>query len=364
LHKDLPPARETRQKRDALADAAAALYKELPWFASFREGDECMRIAPMALGVILVASSARAASFTELVDFGDSLSDVGNIYSLTSSLSPLIPIVPGAPGYTNGHFSNGPIWVEQFAGLLGVPVPTFSREGGTDYAYGLAHSGSGNTNLLIPNIQTQINDWTGNHASTGTQLFTVMGGATDLLDAIDSSDSAADKALAATTAAGNIAAGVQALYDDGARNILVANLPDLGQVPRYLNTANQTQATTLSATFDTALAADLAAVAASPGLHLYGLDLHSLFEQAISDPAAFGLSNVTDPAYTGDSDYVGNGTAVADPSGYLFWDSLHPTTVGHDLMAQYAYNVVPEPASLWLLALGGIAVCRRRRDVG
>jgi len=288
----------------------------------------------------------------------------GNIYSLTSSLSPLIATVPAEPGYDNGHFSNGPIWVEQFAGLLGVPVPTFSRNGGTDYAYGLAHSGSGNTNLLIPNIQTQISDWTANHASTDTQLFTVLGGATDLLDAIESSDSAADKALAATTAAGNIAAGVQALYDDGARHILVANLPDLGRVPRYLNTTSQATATTLSGTFNTALAGDLTSVVASPGLHLDVLDLHALFAQVIADPSAFGLSNVTDAAYTGDSDYAGDGTAVADPSGYLFWDSLHPTTVGHDLIAQYAYDAVPEPASVWLLALGGIVVCRRRHEVG
>jgi phospholipase/lecithinase/hemolysin len=52
---------------------------------------------------------------------------------------------------------------------------------------------------------------------------------------------------------------------------------------------------------------------------------------------------------------------VADPSGYLFWDSLHPTTVGHDLIAQYAYNVVPEPAATLLLALAGAMGVRRRR---
>jgi len=316
-----------------------------------------------AAALALSASLARADSVSQLVDFGDSLSDTGNIYDLTTSLWPLTSIVPGSPGYYNGHFSNGPIWIEQFATLMGLPAPTPSRLGGADYAYGSATSGSGNSQLVIPNIQTQINDWTTNHVSNSTQLFTLLGGATDLLTTLDNGDAPANQLNISTQAAHNIAAGVQSLYNDGARNILVANLPDLGLVPRYHGTSNQTQATTDSTTFNTTLAADLATLsAASPGLTLHLLHLQTFFYAAIANPAAYGLTNVTDRAYTGDNSYAGNGTAVPDPSGYLFWDSVHPTTTGHALLAQAAFAAIPEPAATMLLILPAATMLLRRRE--
>jgi len=308
--------------------------------------------------LVLSVSIVQAESFTQLVDFGDSLSDVGNVHDLTTAIYPLHAIVPAAP-YYNGHFSNGPIWVEQLAGLMGFATPTPSRTGGTDYAYGLAHSGTGNTSLVIPNVQTQINDWTTNHASTASQLFTVLGGATDLFDVIGN---AGDQSATAVTAANNIVAGLQSLYNDGARNILVGNLPDLGLVPSYHNTPDQSQATALSNTFNSTLATGMGNLsAASPGLNLYLLNLNSLFNSAIANPAAYGLTNVTDAAHTGDPDYEGTGSVVADPSGYLFWDEVHPTTLGHSMVAQAAYAAVPEPAATMLLILPAatMLLCRR-----
>lgn len=301
---------------------------------------------------------ARANSFSGMVNFGDSLSDVGNIHDLTTAIYPLHAIVPASP-YYNGHFSNGPIWVEQLAGLMGLPTPTPSRTGGTDYAYGLAHSGTGNTELVIPNVQTQINDWTANHVSGASQLFTVLGGATDLFDLIGV---AGDQTAAAQQAANNIVAGLQSLYNDGARNILVGNLPDLGLVPSYHNTPDQAQATALTNAFNATLAAGLGNLqATSVGLNLQLLDLNTLFNSAIVNPAAYGLTNVTAAAYTGDPDYEGVGTVVPDPSGYLFWDEVHPTTLGHSMVAQAAFTVVPEPATTMLLVLPAAMMLMRRR---
>ena len=310
-------------------------------------------VAALAVSV----SVAQAVSFTGMVNFGDSLSDVGNIHDLTTDIYPLHAIVPAAP-YYNGRFSNGPIWVEQLAGLLSLPPPTPSRAGGADYAYGLAHSGSGNTSVFIPNVQTQINDWTANNISTSTQLFTVLGGATDLFDVIGD---AGDQSAAAQQAANNIVAGLQSLYNDGARNVLIGNLPDLGLVPGYHNTPDQSQATALSNTFNTTLATGLGNLgAASPGLNLYLLNLNSLFNSAIANPAAYGLSNVADAAHTGDPDYEGAGSVVPDPSGYLFWDDVHPTTLVHSLVAQAAYAAVPEPATTIFIFAAASLLLRRR----
>ncbi|MCC6422408.1 MAG: SGNH/GDSL hydrolase family protein [Phycisphaerales bacterium] len=314
-----------------------------------------------AVAVLAVSvSTTRADTFSAMVNFGDSLSDVGNVHDLTTDIYPLHAIVPAAP-YYNGHFSNGPIWVEQLAGLMGLPTPTPSRTGGTDYAYGLAHSGTGNTSLVIPNVQTQINDWTANNVSSQTQLFTVLGGATDLFDVIGN---AGDQSATAQQAANNIVAGLQSLYNDGARNIIVGNLPDLGLVPSYHNTPDQTQATALSNTFNTTLATGMSnLIALSPGLNLHLLDLNTLFNNAIANPATYGLTNVTDAAYTGDPDYEGVGTVVPNPAGYLFWDEVHPTTLGHSMVAQAAYAAVPEPATTMLIILPAAAMMMRRRKM-
>src|SRR6267378_4348927 len=73
---------------------------------------------------------AAAGPFNNLVLFGDSLSDIGNI-----AAQPFIN-TPG-PYYWNGRFSNGPVYAETLATGLGLPALNRSTaSGGTDYAYG------------------------------------------------------------------------------------------------------------------------------------------------------------------------------------------------------------------------------------
>lgn len=95
------------------------------------------------------------------------------------------------------------------------------------------------------------------------------------------------------------------------------------------------------------------------GRMIFGYYTPNLFFHTLSlssnglPPAAHGLTNVTDSAYTGD-------TAVADPSGCLFWDTVHPTTKGHALIAQAAYALDPEPATtmLFIFSTATMPLCR------
>ncbi len=57
----------------------------------------------------------KAAPFSDLFFFGDSLSDAGNISKMTAGS------IPGSP-YYQGRFSNGPEWSELFAVLKGFPA--------------------------------------------------------------------------------------------------------------------------------------------------------------------------------------------------------------------------------------------------
>ena len=89
----------------------------------------------LALALALsLTTPASAGPITGIVVFGDSLSDAGNVYAATGNKFPPAP-------YSAGRFSNGPVWVQQLGSKLGVPVPTPSMSGGSDYAFGGAATG-------------------------------------------------------------------------------------------------------------------------------------------------------------------------------------------------------------------------------
>jgi len=297
-----------------------------------------LRLIGSIIGVLFV-SQLDAAPYTGLVDFGDSLSDAGNSFALTGQ--------PPSPPYFQGRASNGPVWVERLAPLLGVAVPTASTAGGptaTDFAF----YGARTTGGSIPSVQQQVATYLAHATPTGSELFTLEGGADDF----------AAGALDPLAPANAIRDDIGTLIAAGGRNFVVLNLPPLGLTPLYRNTPLQQTATNLSNAYDAALAANLAALRAMhPEATIAEVDLDALFQQIIANPAAFGLSNVTDPALQGTSP-----TPVANPDQYLFWDEGHPTSTGQQLIAQAAATAVPEPAAVFgLVALAAWGTGRPRR---
>lgn len=294
------------------------------------------------LAVILCAFAsvpAHTQEFTSIVVFGDSLSDAGNVAHLMQEKYGLR--MPGPViNYTDGRYTDGydtipgaqnyvGTWVEQLAAALpSKPVVKASLDGGTDYAYGFATTGSGTGienfgpyYVVNVNIGQQITDYLATkpkiHEKT---LFVVWGGAIDILYASLATD--------ITNAAINQTVNIQRLIDAGARNILVANLPPLGLVPR-LNSlpALSAQATQAAALYNHVLSQGLDVVSVSntnKHLSLYRMDVFALFTQIVASPTAYSLTNVT-----GTSQFISG----LNPDTYLFWDDLHPTTKGHDILA-------------------------------
>ena len=95
------------------------------------------------------SSAVRAEPYSDLVIFGDSLSDVGNVWIYLGHTEPL-------PPYWEGRYSNGPLWVEDLAAPLNVPVPTPYLAGGTDCAVGGA-----TTDANFPNVLYVVNLYLG-----------------------------------------------------------------------------------------------------------------------------------------------------------------------------------------------------------
>ena len=101
------------------------------------------------------------------------------------------------------------------------------------------------------------------------------------------------------------------------------------------------------------------------GANISVLDTYGLLDAIEANGAAYGFTNVTSPCLTGAVDYSGGtvcSPTLAGQDQYLFWDELHPTAAGHELIADAALSVItPEPASFALIGVGLLGVYLQRR---
>lgn len=328
-----------------------------------------------------IAGSAQA-NYLSLYAFGDSLSDAGNAYTLSYGL------IPPSPPYDH-RFSNGPVAVEQLAtdlGISGFHASLLSPPGGTDYAVAGADTGRGNySTISLPGPLGGLLANTGMATQVGgfvsaapafnpaTTLFFLWGGANDIFTALDTN---ANLTTAVTDAIRNLSIEIAALASIGADHFLVPNLPDLGVTPFGLSSGYSSGLSALSASFDTGLSWALTGLQSRLGLDIRQFDVFGFMNKVIGDPSAFGFTNVTDPCLNGL-------TVCADPSQYLFWDSVHPTTSADAILAAQFRNSldptaaansilaagfassVPEPTTIALVGVGllGLGFSRRKRKV-
>ena len=119
-------------------------------------------------------------------------------------------------------------------------------------------------------------------------------------------------------------------------------MPDLGLTPRFYNTPLQGYASFYAKWFDNTLLSDprLRFYKQYGGLKVFDLDTFDLLDAANYDRAAFGLTNVTNPCWTGGFTSSTPGTVCSSPNTYLFWDSVHPTAVAGAETANCAYETL------------------------
>ncbi len=309
----------------------------------------------------LAAGPAAAGPYTALYVFGDSLSDGGNAYLGKGGTEPVSPPYAGV-------FSNGPVWAQDLSQKLGLGTLKPSLAGGTDFAVGGAQTGTTPLHTAaLGDLPSQLTAYQA--AVTAPQphaLYSVWIGANDL-SAILADPGLTQTQISADVAAAvnNVATFVKGLAADGAKNLLLMTVPDLGVTPDVtkFGPAAEAAASALSKAFDTALLGAVGTIAAADGIRLFTVDTYSLLDSVVAHPTAFGFSNATAPCWTGSYTSASSGTVCANPASYVFWDGEHPTAAAHAVVADAALAAVPEPASLGLFAIAAAALLplRRRR---
>ncbi|WP_321492975.1 SGNH/GDSL hydrolase family protein [uncultured Desulfobacter sp.] len=262
------------------------------------------------LWIGLCGNGQATTTFDNLVVFGDSLSDTGNIFGV--------------------RLSDGDFWVEDLAAYLGADLHCYAYFGATTghdnpaaTPYGYSHTG----------LLWQIHQYDPSLLAE-TSLVTVWAGGNDLRQGYD-----------LVTAATNIKTALDTLYSDGFRDFMVPNLPDIGATPalQFKGEEAAKNASDWTLAFNIILDDILETFAAShTDAALYALDIYS----------AFNSYEIGTDAWT-----------------ELFWvgDRLHPSATGHALIANLAESAVatPEPQTVLLFMaglLGHILAVRKQQN--
>ena len=280
-----------------------------------------------------------------------------------------VPILP-PPYYYKGHWSNGPVWAEYLAPMMGIS--------NTDENHYINASHGGSWSLCVGDKALNFSDLKGDLKTVAEDMVDgslippclkliakglnykygnyqphdmvfILFGANDYLNLFQKPT----KVIEAQTEV------VQDAIDKGAKNIVWINLPDISKTPRYLNGPADKKAKVsqlisehnqlLKGQFDT-----LKSKYENQNINLTFINAKNIFDDLLTNHTKYGFSVVNQPCstfpvpgvdgvkMTKSSSKTGsvydvsalNGHLCKNQNDYLFWDGVHPTTSTHKIIAK------------------------------
>ena len=173
----------------------------------------------LAILPLMLTSLATVGVYSDVVVYGDSLSDNGNLFAFDKGTYP-------PPPYWMGRMSNGPVAVEDLAHNLRFPLLDFAWIGATSGVGNIVDGGTQTKlgTLRLPGMLTQLAA-TSNLVSP-TSLVIVWGGTNDF-------ESNGFSQTTAQLAVSDILSIVAELRGLGVMKIMVPGMPDLGLTPEF-----------------------------------------------------------------------------------------------------------------------------------
>lgn len=298
--------------------------------------------AAAATGALIAAPASAQRISNNIVAFGDSYADDGNLFELLG--------IPRPASYPNGRFSNGTNFVDTMGLLLGRPIQNF--------AIGGAFTGNGNING--PGIPGFVTEYQSFLSGGGPAAFPRTNSRFDpndlLVISIGGNDARAyERSLGLSPTAAQIqgliagvpaqaalrvteaTTGLNALVAAGARNITFL-AGDVGRLPEVAGLPVSAVGSAYATAFNNGMKASLATYA-NQGVIVNYLDVNLIGDRVIANPAAFGLGS------------AGASTAADVAAGnadrFLFYaDNVHLSSAGFAIVGRYAVRQLEAPLHL------------------
>ena len=296
---------------------------------------------------------AAAQHIDRIVAFGDSYPDQGNAFELGYANPQALAIYP------TRRFSGGTNYVDTLSNILNAPVENFAIGG----AFGGSNNGTlcfdpfyapGTSPLCGKGLQYEVDQF----LNVGTQtdvfpnatptldssdLLTVSIGANDARFYQQAGGTLELAAAVGTASAAAASAQLDRLVAAGSPTISFiagdsGRLPEIAAFPTLAEIRS-----VYSGAFNTAMQTTLAGYAAD-GVVVHYLDLNTVGDQIIADPAAFGLTSAGPCPAAEATRCV---TDAGFNSQYLFYvDALHLSSAGFVIVARYVAAQLDAPLTL------------------
>jgi len=293
------------------------------------------------LGAFLFSGIVAAAPLHNVVVFGDSLSDNGNLYEFMKHQ------LPPSPPYFEGRFSNGPVWIEH---VVASYFPNDPKTHLLDYAFGGAgvSEEEGDDEVLFT-LRREVTNYLLAHDDKASpdSLFIVWIGSNNYL----AFPSEVEKTLHDVHE--GITHSLQRLVAKGAKHILLVNLPDLGRTPAAIEFGSVDSMTYFAKEHNKALYNTVDEYKQLyPDVEWLYYDLHTAFNDVVLNPQNYGFTNITDTCVNSVVDdvtkksvlrmvaHVKPGMKKDACEGYLFFDLVHPTAVAHQILGERARTML------------------------
>jgi len=270
-----------------------------------------------------------AGNISNIIVFGDSLSDNGNVFAASNNTYP-------SPPYYNGRWSNGPTWVEYVANAANASLYNYAF-GGSEACNTFKHNGT-----VRPNLADQIdlfrNNANSSSLNTANDLYVVWIGANDYFNAATSPGQLFSGFPPKVVEC--VSNGINTILNDfQPKRLLVLDIPPLGATPvaRNYSEAAQWFGNQITEWHNSELKKAVQKIQQNNQNTSFTLvDTPKIFNNATANAQQYNIADTTD------SCFVANETNVcSDPNSYLFWDEVHPTTHTHKILASLITDFDP-----------------------
>lgn len=288
---------------------------------------------------LMFTTLVAAKPLNKFIVFGDSLSDNGNLFKYMDSQFP-------APPYLEGHFSNGPLWIERlvdhyYAGKASKHL--------YDYAYGGAAIMEGDDEGLFT-LRFEVEKYLSSHNNKADPngLYIIWIGANNYLAFPQEIESSVKVVI------NGIENSIKHLTKAGARHFLILGQPDLGRTPTASEYNVNGLLTELSKRHNELLQQSIMELRKKYTTGRYSqekekfqclfLDVYFPFNEILDQ----GKYSFPDAKYSFTDREHACMEKVPHPEdahacdGFVFFDSVHPSTLVHEIIAKNAELLLAE----------------------